>query len=378
MRAFQPYLHVLRSPTYSHGGQDAVSLEGLPTQVFGRTMHLAGFMINGVMTATRTTAPTVEGMHSFIKSLVFNDGISERFNASLYDLRQFEILENGQLVNADPTVVASTNPVSVRRYLATGPAGFEGDPTDFLIPVAALKSGELRMTFGGLTDWSADTTVLTGSISVTAVLVPLDRELRLPPAFERRTFAFGTTEALVQGKALYSTVAIAKQSNAVFAAGDLSTISWDAGLGTAPVVEVTSITAVAQYFLKSTLLTQLKGEPRNTGDIGERTVNATTPTALQAADFAIQPVIFSPNNSRITKMIVESTSALRVKWTGSSTANKLLVARILEQSESNYAAIAARAATVLGVTVDNGRVKTLDKTQYKGPRRLYMPMVVKF
>lgn len=378
MKAFQPYLHVLRSPTYSNGGQDAVALEGLPTQVFGRTMHLAGFMINYVATATRTTAPTIEGMHSLIKSLVFNDGVSERFNASLYDLRQFEILENGQLINPDPTIVASTNPVSVRRYLPTGPANFEGDPTDFLIPVASLKSGELRFTYGALTDWSSDTTVLTASISVTAVLVPLDKELRLSPAFERRTFAFGTTEALIQGKALYTTLALAKQTNAALAAGDFATISWDAGLGVAPVIEVTSITACAQYFLRSTLLTQLMGEPRNTGDIGARTVNATTPTALQSADFALQPVIFSPHQSRITKLIAEATSAMRVKWTGTTIIAKALVARILEQPETAYAAMAARAVTALGVRMTTSRVKTLDKTEYKGPRRLYMPFAAKF
>lgn len=378
MKAFQPYLYVMRSPTYSNGGQDAISCEGLPTQVFGRTMHLAGFMINYVATATRTAAPTIEGMHSLIKSLVFNDGVSERFNASLYDLRQYEILENGKLLNPDPTIVASTNPVSVRRYLPMGPANFEGDPTDFLLPVAALKSAELRFTYGSLTDWSSDTTVLTASISVTAVLVPLDKELRLPPAFERRTFNFGTTEALIQGKALYTTVALAKSTNAALAAGDFATISWDAGLGTAPVVEVTSLTACAQYFTQATLLSQLMGEPRNTGDVGLRTVNATTPTALQAADFAIQPVIFSPANSRITKLIAEATSALRVKWTGTSIIPKVLVARILEQPETAYAAMAARAVTALGVKMTTSRVKTLDKTEYHGPRRLYMPFKASF
>ena len=377
-KAFQPYLHQLRSPTFSANGQDAVSLEGMPTKIFGRIAHLIGFMIKYVTTPTYTTAPTNIGQHSLIRNLVFWDGVSERFNASFYDLRQFEILENGSLQTPDSQIVASLSPVTQARYLPVGPANFEGNPTDFAIPVSGLKSGELRLNFGALTDWSADTTAQNSvGITITAVLVPIDNELRLPPAFERRTFNFGTTEAVIQAKALYTSVGIAKQSNAVFAAGDLTSLSWDAGLGQSPTTDVASLNAVAQYFLHSTIIGQLVGEPQNATNLGMRTLNLTTPTALQASDFAIQSVIMSPVNSRITKLLCEAQSALRVRWTGSFATPKVYVSRILENPLTAYATMAARASSSLGMRVVSSRVKTLDKTDYKGPRALYMPMAAK-
>ena len=378
MKPFQPYIHVLRSPTWSLSGQDAISLEGLPTRIFGRIAHLAGFMVNIQYAPTFTTAPDVVGVHGLIKNIVFFDGVTERFNASYYDLRQFEVLENGRLENPDPVTPASTNVVHVRRFLPTGPARFVGNPTDFVIPCAGLKSGELRLNFGALTDISADTTVI-GSVNiiVAAVLVPLDNEVRLPPAFERRTFNFGTTEAMIQGKALYSTVAIGKQANTAFAAGDLSQISWDSGLGQSPNVEVSTLTAVAQYYLETTQLGQLAGEPRTATDVSLRHVNPGTPTALFAAANTIQSVICSPSESRITKLLVDATSALRVKWTGTFTTPKMYVSRFLENPATAYAAQAARALGTLGLQGKAPRVKTLDKTDYNGPRQLYMPWTIK-
>lgn len=377
-KAFQPYIHVLRSPTYAVNGQDAISLEGLPTRIFGRIAHLAGFMINAQYTPTFTTAPDVVGVHGLIRNMVFFDGVTERYNASLYDLRQFEILENGRLMNGDFTQPSTNTVVHVRRFLPVGPAKFQGNPTDFLIPCAGLKSGELRLNFGALTDISADTTAI-GSVNiiVAAVLVPLDNEVRLPPAFERRTFNFGTTEAMVQGKALYSTVAIGKQANTPFAAGDLGQVSWDSGLGQSPNVEVSTLTSLAQYFLGTTALGQLAGEPRTATDTALRQVNPSTPSALSAAPLSIQSVIQSPDDSRITKLLVDATSALRVRWTGSFATPKMYVARFLENPATAYAAQAARALGTLGLQGKSPRVKTLDKTDYNGPRQLYMPWTIK-
>lgn len=377
-RQFQPYLHTLRTPQFAAGGQDAVSLEGLPTKIFGRIAHLQGIIINYVVTPTLTTSPTIAGMHSLIKSLVFYDGIAERFNASFFDLRQFEILENGALQSPDPVISGTGVQAHVARYLPMGPAAFEGNPTDFMLPVAALKSGEIRLNFGALTDWSTDTTIL-GSVNIqlVAVLVPLDGEIRLPPAFERRSFNFGSTEAQIQGQALYTSVAITKQNNAAFAAGDLASVSWDSGLGQAPSVETSTLNMMGQFFLKGTLLGQLMGEPRSAADVNLRTLNATTSTALQAADFALQPVIVSPEYSRISKLIADSQSSMRIKWTGTFATPKILVSRILRQPQTASAAYAARAAQALGLKMGVVRVKTTDKTDYNGPRQEYMPLSMK-
>lgn len=377
-RAFQPYAHPLRSPTYSVGGQDAISFEGMPTRIFGRIAHMIGLMIQYSVTGTASTAPTVVGQHSVIRSLVFYDGVNERANLSLFDLRSFEILENGVLQLPDSPIIASASPTVVTRYLPLGPQGFEGNPTDFAMPVAALKSGELRLNFGALTDWSADCSALTmNSFTISAILVPIDNELRLPPAFERRSFNYGTTEAMIQGKALYTTVAITKQDNTVFTTGQLGTVSWDSGSGQAPTLTTGQLTAIAQYFTLSTHVGQLTGDPVNAGQTGLRSVNATTPTALETAPGYMQSVVTSPEDSRITKLIVESTAALRIRWSGSFATPKVLVGRILEQPLTAYGTIGSRASQALGLQVVTSRVKTLDKTAYRGPRELYMPMAAK-
>lgn len=378
-RQFQPYFYTLRTPQFAAGGQDAVSLEALPTKIFGRIAHLQGILINYVVTPTLTTSPTTPAQtHSLIKSMVFYDGIAERFNASFYDLRQFEIMENGFLQTPDPALTGTGVQVRVSRYLPMGPVAYEGNPTDFLLPVAALRSGEIRLNFGALTDWSADTTVFGAvNIQLVAVLVPLDGEIRLPPAFERRTFNYGSSEAQVQGQALYTSLGIAKQSNAAFTAGDLLSVSWDSGLGQAPTAETSSLTTLAQYFLRSSVIGQLAGEPRGAADTNLRTVNLATPTALQPADFALQAVIMSPENARISKIIADSQSSMRIKWTGSLTTPKLLVSRILRQPQSASAAYAGRAAQSLGLKMGATRVKTSDKTDYNGPRQEYMPLSMK-
>lgn len=380
MKAFQIYPFVLRTPTYTAGGSDTVSLESLPTRVMGRIAHVVGFTIDVLTTPTFTGAPTtLLQLHSIIQNLTFFDGAQERHNSSLWDIRSFEILEAGRVLIPEPSIAgATTNPVGLRRHLPVGPWGFEGFPTDWAIPCASLKSGEIRLSYGALTDYSALTTAINANIRITANLVLLDNEIRLPAAFERRTYNFGTTEAVIQGKALYTSLAIAKQANTAFSAGDLSTITYDTGLGQTPQVIASTHTAMAQYYLESGHINQLSGEPRSATDVNTRIVNPATPTALTAPDFFLQPVVYSPYGSRISKLFVEATSALRVSWTGTFTTPKVLVARILETPLTAYASMGVRAASGLGMMPTAGRTKTLDKTDYKGPRELYMPKVAKF
>lgn len=381
-KAFQAHPHVLRTLNWSAGGNDALSLDGLPTRVQGRIGHLAGFWVDVFVDPTYTTAPTIAGINSILKSIVFYDGAAERLNCSGFDLRNFEILENGKLLIPDPpTNNASTNEVTFRRFIPVGPMGYEGNPTDFVIPCSALKSGELRFSFGALTDYSADTTVLGSmNIRVTAMIVALDKELRLPPAFERRSFNFGTNDCMIQGRALYTSVGIMKQANTAFATGDLGEVSWDAGQGQTSSVICSTLTTMFHSLMEAGQLNQTLGEPRvATYDNNARSVNLGTPTALTLAEAFLQPVIFSPNGSRISKILWEATAGLRLKWSGTFATPKILSARILEQPETAYAAMGARAAQALGLGAPSGaKIKTLDKTVYKGPRGAYFPMALKY
>lgn len=376
MRGFPTIRHPLRSPVWSANGNDPVSLEGLPTRVFGRIAHLVGFVIDVFYRPTFTTAPNLVGIHNaLIRNLTLFDGISERLNLSGFDIRQMEILENGALLVPDCDIPASLGDVGFRRVVSLGPRLAAGSPTDFMLPCAALKSGELRFTFGALTDHSADTTVIANAnIRVTALIAALDNEIRVAPAYERRSMNFGSNDCLIQGNALFTSLGIAKQANTAFAAGDLSEITIDGGQGAANSVICSTLEAAAHWDLRSGHLNQLAGEPRAATDDNAKQVNLTTPTALVAADRFLQAVIVSPEEWRISKVLYEATSGLRVKWTGSFLTPKILFGRILEQPRTAAAAIAARAVSELKLPAPSGaKVKTLSKQTYNGPREAYMP-----
>ena len=376
MKGMPSIRHALRSPVFAVGGNDPVSLEALPTRVFGRIAHLLGFVIDVTVTPSYTTAPTIAGIHSLIKSLVFFDGIGERLNLSGFDIRLMEILENGRRVIPDPPTNNGTgNAVTFRLVVGLGPPNYAGSPSDFMLPCAALKNGELRFTFGALTDYSADTTALNSvNIRLGALVGALDNEIRVAPAFERRAFNYSTNDALIQGNALYCAVGIAKQNYAAFAAGDLNEITIDGGQGASNSVLASTLEAAAHFDLRAGHVTQLAGEPRNANDVDARTINLGTPTAIAPSDRTIQAVCVSPDETRISKILYEATSGLRIKYTGTFTTPRILVGRILEQPRASAAAIAARAIAELRLPAPkSAKVKTLSKMAYSGPREAYLP-----
>lgn len=378
MKGMQPYPFAgLKSPSYTAGGADTVSMETLPATVFDRIAHLVGFYIDVIATPTYTTAPTINGILSILKNLVFFDGANERMNLSAALLRYAYILESGKNIVPDPdTNTGSGNAIRFGIPVFLGPVGAAGSPTDYLLPCSALKSAELRFTFGALTDYSADTTAIASvNIRVSAILVALDNQIRIPPAFERRSFNGSTNEMFVQGKALYHSLALTKQALSAFSAGDVGSVTIDTGRGSVPSIICSSLSGVAQSTLRSGVVTQLRGEPRFATDDNEKTVNLGTPTALVASDAVVQAVISAGEQSRISKLLFEATSGLRISYTGTLTTPQLTASRLLEQPKSASAALAARACSGLGKNVPSAaKVKTLDGRDYKGVRELYMPL----
>jgi hypothetical protein len=378
-KAMQIFGFPLKTPTFAVGGQDTVTMEVLPDTVFGRIAHLAGFLIDVLVTPSFTTAPTIYGIHNMVKNLVFFDGANERLNLSGPNLRYSNIAEQGAQLVTDPDLNGGTGTAFAFRIpVFLGPLSAAGYPSDYIFPNAALKSAELRFNWPALTDISADCTALNNvNIRVTALVTVLDNQIRVPPAFERRSFNFGTTEAIIQGKALYHHLSIVKQSlGTAFSAGDLSEVTIDTGMGTAPSLISSTLQSIAQLNLRSGVLTQLRGEPRAATDDSEKIINLATPTAIAAADATLQAIISSPHDSRISKVLYEATSALRVRWSGSFATPQVIVSRTLEQPETAQAAIAAKAISALGKNVPSvSKIKTLDGSKYNGPRGLYLPRV---
>ena len=377
-KGMQLYPFPMKTPTFTLNGKDTLSMETLPDTIFNRIAHLVSFMIDVYVVPTFTTAPTINGIMSILNNLVFFDGFSERQNISGQLLRLANIVENGKQIVPDPDTDSGTgNAFAFRIPLLMGPPSSAGYPTDYLIPCAALKSAELRFTFGGLTDFSADCTALNNvNIRVTAMLAALDNQVRVPPAFERRSYNFGTNEAIIQGKALYPFAFMTKQSLAAFSAADLGEVTIDTGIGSVPSIITSSLTAIAQMETRAGIITQLRGEPRAATDDNEKTVNLGTPTALKASDAIVQSLIHSPDGHRTSKCLFEATSAMRVKWTGNFATPTVTVGRILEQPVTAQAAMATRAIAALGKNVPSAsKVKTLEGRDYSGPRELYLPRV---
>lgn len=380
MKAFQLVPYVLRPPTFAAGGTDVVTLEALPETSLGRVAHLAGIEFDCTVTPTFTTAPTTVGINNIVRRLEFNDGSQPRFQGGFNYLRLFEMLENGRLRIPDPdSNSGSTNTFHFGRYLPMGPWGFQGDPTDFLMPCAALKTAKLEFNWGALTDFSADTTVLTVTMRIIAWLAFLDKELRIPPFYERNSFQVSNADASMPGRALYACGGLLNSSAVdAISAGDFSELILSTGSGDLPGVSCSSLERAFHAHMDSGHLTQVHGEPRAATDDNPKKVNDGTPTALVGADAFVQPWCWSPRGSRISKLALMAESALRLRWpSGSQATGVVLYGRFLAQSPEARAAFGAKALQKLGMKDRGARVKTLSKEDYTGPRDEFMPVAVK-
>jgi hypothetical protein len=381
MKSGQLIKYVLPSPTWAAGSNAVVTMRDIPYTLFGRIAHLVGINIEARCTPTLTTAPTLVGMHTIINRLEFSDGIGNRFTGDFFTLRVKEILENGRLLQPDPdTGTGSGNVFTFSRYLSLGPSQFAGNPSDFAYPVAALNNGELRLGFGALTSFSADTTVMTVSLTVTADILLLD-EVRVPPAYEFTKYTAGGPDISLTGRALYAFLALLDSSSyGAFTAGDLGNITVDTGAGqVVPSINAAVLTESYRAQMASGHFTPVQGDPRTADDDSAKIVNSGTPTALTVASAAIQPVLWCPPDCQLTKVVALADSNLRVRWDGSQTSSGtvLVAGRIMEQTPTQAATIAAKAVQNLGLTQKSGKVKTLSKDAYSGPRPEFMPWVVK-
>lgn len=375
-RALQLVGIPLKNPTFTASGNDSITLDGLPETYLGRIAHLAGLQFDCTITPTFTTAPTVVGINNIVSRLEFNDGAQARFQGGFNAMRMFEILEGGKLAIPDPdTDSASTNPFYLGRYLPMGPWGFEGNPSDFLIPCAALKTGRLDFAFPAITAFSADTTVLTVAIRLTAWLALLDNELRVPPFLERNSYQVANADASLPGRALYCAAGLLNSASFdAITAGDFSAIQLGTGAGDTAALDCSVLERAFHHQMNSGHLTQAHGEPRAATDDNPKKVNGGTPTAIAAADALIQPIIWSPNGSRISKLAIAAESSLRVRWpAGSQATGVILASRILAQPVGAASAITARALSKLGMMQKGTKVKTLSKQPYTGPRSEFMP-----
>lgn len=383
MKGFQPYIKVLDSETLTFGTHTEWEVavgRKLPHHVGQGIAHLVGFLVEADLDPTFTTAPTTFGVQASVAKVVFHDGIDERISCSMNDLRVAEILENqGRVLMPDPdTSSGSTNNFYFRRYITIGPSGFIGAPSDFLLPCAAIPEATLKFHLGALTDISADTTAATLALRVSAVMVPLWNELRVPPLYQRRAYAGAANKAEIAGSALYPLLWMADAATyAAISAGDFGAITLNGAQG--PIISAVDAETLGALFHavnRTGQLSPVQGEPRAATDDNPKVVNSGTPTALVAPTAAIQAVLFPAEAQRIEKIGARSLQNLELSWAGSQATAHIGVGRMLERTDGGVATLIANACAALKVSdkPDQSKVKTVTKTLYTGHRGKFMPL----
>ncbi len=380
-KGYQTVAYRLPDVTWTAGGTATQVLRDLPKQIMGRLVHLAAITWEVDVDATYTAVPTTIGINNAVTNMRISDGSNILFEGGFNYLRIFEILENrGQLVHPDPDVTTSTNNGYYARTWFAGPPRFAGSPADFLLAAAGLENGQIDYTFGALTDFSSDTTAATVAIRATAHLVLLD-EIRVSPVYERRSWTAGAADINLTGRALYPYMAMLNSSAVdAIGSGDFGALSVDTGQGN--LINAVDAEILTRMFHAENLtghFTPVQGEPRAATDDNPKVVNYATPTALAAATASIQPVLWCPDSCRISKVVAEADSVLRLRWNGSQATGVILTSRILEQSEPTVGAKLGKALGRLSLRPNGNasKIKTLEKGQYRGPRVAYMPYTFK-
>lgn len=373
----------LPSLTYAAGGNQSIPLRTLPKTIGGRVAHLVGinFDVQCVPTFSSGTIIVPE-QNNCVSSMQIHDGTQMRFNAGGFNaLRMFERIENGgQLVPEGDTLGATTVARNWNRFWSAGPLRFDGSPSDFAIPCAALESGEVRVTYSSLAGMDSNMTAFTATIQVQALLILLD-EVRIPPFVERSQTNVSAADNILTGRSLIAYLALCDSSAfGSFAAGEVGTIQVDTGhYQLVPSIDAEALGRMYMAVFMQGPFSGNFGDQREATDLNPRYASPASATAVlqalslgQAGD--LQPIVCAPPGCRITKLpLVES--ALRVRWDGSQASGTILATRILEQNAAVVSTYAAKALNGLGIPDYKGRVKTLSKDDYRGPRPEFMPYV---
>ena len=382
-KGYQTFPATLRSVTVppGGGGSDVVSFDPLPATLLGGIAHVESIDFHVSFTPTDAGGSTLTPLEqqALVTRLTIRDGLNERFNGSFALLRFAEMLQKGRLVTPDADTLATTEAGYFVRRWTPGPIGFAGDPSDFLLPVAALKSGAIEFGFGSLADLD-NIDSLVAEIRTVVNLVPLYGEFRIPPLARWTYGDAGAADVNIPGRALHHTLALFNDAAyGAIGAGDFANVTViGAGGVLVPAIHAADL---ARSFLARKAgghITPIQGEPRAATDDNAKVVNPGTPTALVAASANVNPVLSYSEGQMISKLRAYAESQLRLQWTGSQATGRWLSGRIEAFGAAQRGAMANKVLSGLGMTALGGpKVKTLSKDAYKGDLLDFMPTAVK-
>jgi hypothetical protein len=384
MKSFQTQKFPLRAASFAVGGNDVVPLDVLPPVIGdGLIAHLVGFIFDVSTTPTISSGTAdVYGQNNLVELVEFNDGLNMRCRASFNELRFREYLEHGRLIMPDPDAAATTESPQYRRFMPVGPWNMYGGQSDFMIPCAALQGGSLQFNFlSALSRYSANTSALAStSIRITALLVGMRNEVRVGPIFEWNRIPAGQADVPIPGHALYTSVAMVDTlttPGTAITTGDFAAVGIDTGKGSIRTQDVQAYSAAFSAEMRSGHINGLLGEPRSATDDNGKMVNSGTPTALVGASAVLQPLVYTPEDCRITKLAYEAGAQLRLVWTGSQSTAGLVYGRVVATPPESEAAIAARALDHLKKRAIKRSAKLVDEGGSPGDRENFLPHAYK-
>lgn len=384
MKSVMTVPYALPSVTFDstgNAGSTQVDLKTLPATYLGKIAHVDQLVQTVEFTPTWTTAgPDTVGNNNVFTRFDLYDGSINRFLGGHNVMRMFEILEAGRLKVPDPdTDTASATQRKYTRVLPLGPTNYAGAPTDWCYPVAALRDAQINVQSGTLAQIAGNgggtISACTGTMRITARLALLD-EVRIPPAYERRTFSTAVADVQLPGRALYDVLALLNSANFdAISAGDFGSIQLDLGKGfVVPSINDRDLQS-AFWAQKEVSFQGQQGEPLNASDDSMKVVNTATPTAVVGAVANVQPVIFSGREQYISKLHLAESLA-RLQWSGSQATAVILSGRILAQPMSVVGNLINKAFAELPFSPGTPKIPTLSKREYTGPFVDFMPWKV--
>lgn len=379
MEAFQLIPFDLGSQAWVAGNALTFSFQNLMPMIGMGIAHTCFIDMELQLTPTYTTAPTLQGLNAAISNLEIFDGLRQWTpqGGSFNMLRAFTRLENGRIILPDSvTNGASAGLRTIRQRFFFGDPMLYGMPSDSAMPNALLgQGGYARLTGSALTAISADTTVATGTVTLTAWQALYYNKIIFPAWYERQMQAVTSGQQFNQ-RALYAALGLVKSNLfAAFSAGDIGDVTINTGTAL-PISAITSarLTAGHNADFRVGQLDGVIGDPRSaTLDINARTMNGLTPTALTNSPIDLQPILWTPQDCRQTKL-TNVPATLTLNFSGSATPQALLGRyRPLTPTERGLQLTTAMQRLPGRIVKDFGARLADDTSQYNGPLLDFLP-----
>ena len=352
----------VKTLNWSASGRDTIDLSGLVPTMAGLVCNVEAITFDVDFTPT-LSAGTIkpEEVQNVIKTLTIKDGVRTLFDGSFASLRQFEMLERGKLSQPDNDLLATTERGGFGRVWRVSPP-FAANPDDFKIPAAVFKGGRISVTYGALTDMTANLTALTAVIQP-IVWVSLSHDVILSPMLERYE-VLGTNGVAQSLEAMYLFAAMA--NSAAFdaiTAGDFANITVIGNGISQEAIAAAALTRAYYDAMGSGHVTELAGENRAAPDDNAKVV---TGTAVAASLLGLQPILWSPRGAKLTKLVWEAKPSLTIKWSGSQSTGYQLFTRILPRDTGSAAKYGSLIESGLGAKLTQGKVSTSTKKPLNG------------